>query len=123
LGFFAVTALMLSALGIFAAVSYAVRRQLRELGIRVALGATRARILRLVAARESRPVVLGVAAGLLGALWSSQLVRNQLVDLSPADPATIFAVVLLVGLVAMAACMIPALRASSVDPMIVLRED
>jgi putative ABC transport system permease protein len=123
LGFFAVTALMLSALGIFAAVSYAVRRQLRELGIRVALGATRARILRLVAARGSRPVVLGVAAGLLGALWSSQLVRNQLVDLSPADPATIFAVVLLVGLVAMAACMIPALRASSVDPMIVLRED
>jgi len=59
----------------------------------------------------------------LGALWSSQLVRNQLIDLSPADPATTLAVVLLVGFVAMTACLIPALRASSVDPMIVLREE
>jgi putative ABC transport system permease protein len=123
LGFFAVAALVLSALGIFAAVSYNVRRQLRELGIRAALGASPARILRLVAARGLKPVSLGVVAGLLGALWSSQLVRNQLIDLSLADPATTLAVVLLVGFVAMTACLIPALRASSVDPMIVLREE
>jgi predicted permease len=123
LAFFAAAALGLSGLGIFAAVSYTVRRRWRELGIRSALGASPARILRHVAASGLRPVGLGLAIGLVTALWSAQLLRSQLFALSPHDPLTAAAVAGVVAAVALAACVAPGLRAAAVDPAVVLREE
>jgi predicted permease len=123
LGFFAAAALGLSALGIFAAVSYGVRQRQRELGVRSALGASPAQLLRLVTLRGLAPVGPGLGAGLVGALWSSRLLRSQLFELSPTDPATVAAVIAAVGAVALTACALPGLRAAAVDPAVVLREE
>jgi len=120
---FAVVALLLAALGIFGVMSFAVVQRHREIGIRVALGAHAADVLRMVLGRAIGLVALGVGGGLLGALALSRTVRSLLFNLSPTDPATLGAVAVLLTLVALLASYLPARRATQVDPLEALRSE
>jgi predicted permease len=121
LGVFASLALVLSAVGIFGVISYVTAQRTQEIGIRVALGAQRSDVLRLVLGHGMRVVLLGVAIGLAAALGLTRVMASQLYGVSAKDPLTFAGVAALLTLVALAACYIPARRAMRVDPMIALR--
>jgi putative ABC transport system permease protein len=121
LGLFGLIALVLSAAGIFGVVSYSVTRRTQELGIRMALGATPAGILKIVLYEGARLAAAGLAVGIVAALFLTRFLRTMLFEVKPADPLTFAAVAILLGLVALAACYIPARRAMRVDPMVALR--
>jgi putative ABC transport system permease protein len=118
---FAGVALVLSVVGVYGVVSYAVVHRTPEIGLRLALGAQRENILRLTIARALRPILAGLAVGLAGALVASRLLTSLLFEVKPSDPATFALVAALLGIVALAACLIPARRATRVDPMVALR--
>jgi predicted permease len=118
---FAGTALLLAAVGIYGVMSYAVTRRTHELGIRVALGSSRREIVGLVLRQGMRLAAIGLAGGLLAAVALTQLMAGLLYGVRPADPATLGAVVLLLGGIALVACYIPARRATAVDPVVALR--
>lgn len=121
LGLFGLIALVLSAVGIFGVISYSVSRRTHELGIRMALGATPAAILKMVLREGGRLAVAGVAVGLVAALILTRFLRTMLFEIKPMDPLTFAAVAILLALVAPAAGYIPARRAMRVDPMVALR--
>jgi ABC-type antimicrobial peptide transport system permease subunit len=123
LGAFAVLALVLSSVGIYGVISYLVARRTQEIGIRMALGADRLKVLRLVLRNGMRLAALGVAIGLAGALALTRLMANMLYGVSATDPVTFIGLAALLLLVALAACYIPARRAMRVDPVIALRYD
>ena len=116
-----VIALALSAFGIYGVVSYNVGRRTREIGLRVALGAARRDVIGLVVGGAMRLVMFGVLIGLLGAVGVGQLLRSQLVGVSPHDPLTFALIATVLATVAFVASVIPARRASRVDAMIALR--
>jgi predicted permease len=118
---FGVLALLLSAIGIYGVMSYAVSRRTREIGVRVALGAGRRDVVGMVVGRAMRLAALGLVVGAAGALGAGQLLQSQLVGVSPRDPATFAAIVLLLGAVAFLASWLPARRAAAVDPLVALR--
>ncbi len=120
-GLFGAVALALTALGVYGIVSYAVTRQTRAIGIRVALGAQRADILRLVVGQGMLLVALGVMAGAAVAWGATRYLSSLLFGVTPTDPLTFAAVALAVLAVALLACWIPARRALRVDPMVALR--
>jgi putative ABC transport system permease protein len=101
---------------------YVVRQRTREIGIRIALGARSSEIIRLVLTGSSRPVAVGLAVGLFGALGASQVLRSELYGVSPLDPITYGAVALLLAGAAMGASYLPARRAARLDPTQALRE-
>ncbi|HET6198865.1 MAG: ABC transporter permease [Candidatus Acidiferrales bacterium] len=121
LGVFAGAALLLAAVGIYGVMSYSVSQRTHEMGIRLALGAPQTEILKLILGRGAKLALLGVATGILAATALTRLMSSLLFGVSPSDPATLAAVAVLLMLVAMAACYIPARRAMRVDPMIALR--
>jgi predicted permease len=121
LGVFAALALVLSAVGIFGVISYVTGQRTQEIGIRVAMGAQRGDVLRLVLGHGMRVVPLGVAIGLAAALGLTRLIASQLYGVSANDPLTFAGVAALLTLVALAACYIPARRAMRVDPTVALR--
>lgn len=123
LAFFAVAALFLTLVGIYGVVAFLVGRRSREIGIRIALGAQRRDVLRLVIQQGMKPVVFGSVAGLAGSLAASRLVASQLYGVSPSDPLTLTSIVVLLGTAALLACWLPARRAARVDPMVALRHD
>jgi putative ABC transport system permease protein len=123
LAFFAGSALLLTIMGIYGVVAFLVGRRRREIGVRVALGAQRGDILRLVLHRGMKPVALGGVAGLAGSLVASRLVASQLYGISASDPLTLASIVLLLALAALVACWLPARRAARVDPMEALRQE
>jgi hypothetical protein len=112
----------LAAVGMFGVFGYVVQQRTREIGIRIALGARPAGIVRLVLAGTARPVLAGLVAGILGALGASRLLRSELYGVSPLDPATYAAVALLLAAAATAASYVPARRAARLDPTQALRE-
>ena len=121
IGGFAALAILLAMVGLYGLISYSVSQRGPELGIRIALGAQRGDILRLVVGEGARLAAIGVAAGLAAGLALTQLMRGLLFGVSAADPATFAVVAIGVGLVALAACCIPARRAIRTDPIVALR--
>jgi predicted permease len=121
LGAFAALALILAGVGIFGVISYIVGQRTQEIGIRVALGAGRADVLLLVMGQGVRMIVIGLGAGVVAALALTQLMATLLFNVSPADPLTFAGVAILLAMVALAACYVPARRAARVNPIIALR--
>ena len=121
LGVFAAVALLLACVGIFGVVSFGVAQRTREFGIRMAMGAIRRDIVRLVLGGSSAPVLVGAAAGLAGAVALATVFRGLLFGVTSSDPAVLAAVPLLLGAVAVVSALLPALRASRVDPAVSLR--
>jgi predicted permease len=122
-GSFAVLAALLAAVGLYGVVAYSVRRRSREIGIRIALGAGRSRVVAGVVGRSLLLVAGGLAVGLVVATLGSGLVASQLYQVAPTDPASYAAVVVLVALVGVAAALAPARRASRVDSVTALRSE
>jgi putative ABC transport system permease protein len=123
LALFAAIALLLAAVGIYGVVAYSVEQRTREMGIRTALGAPGGAVVRTVLAGSLRTVAAGLAVGLLGALALTRLLRGLLYGVSPIDPVIFSAVAALLALVAVVATLIPARRATRVDPMVALRNE
>jgi len=123
LALFAAMALVLAAIGIFGVISYSVSRRTQEIGIRVALGASRAAILRLVSRETLALVVAGLAVGIPAALAASRLLGHLLFGVSASDPLTLAAVSLTLVAVAAVAAYLPMRRATRVDPLIALRHE
>jgi len=122
LGGFAVLALVMACLGLYGVMAYAVAQRTRELGVRLALGAARGSVLGLVLRQGLTLVGVGGAVGLVGALALSRVLQSQLYEVRAADPVTLVGVVLLLGTVAFVATLVPARRATRVDPAVALRE-
>jgi putative ABC transport system permease protein len=120
---FAVAALALAAIGIYGVISYMVSRRTREFGLRMALGAQRREVLRLVMAQASRHVAVGLLLGTAGALAAARLLRNQLYGIAGFDQWTQLAVVAVLTLVAGLAVWVPARRATGTDPLLALRHE
>ncbi len=123
LGVFAAVALLLAGVGIYGVLSYIVGQRTREIGIRIALGARRAHVLRWVMAAGARMALIGVAVGIAAALGLTRLMASLLYGVSALDPLTFASVAVMLLVVALAACYIPAWRAMRVDPIVVMREE
>jgi len=121
LGVFASLALLLASIGIYGVISYVVGERTREIGIRMALGAEARNVLLMVLGQAGKMVMLGVAAGVLCALALTRLMSSMLFGVSPTDPLTLAGVAIVLTLVSLLACWIPARRATRVDPLVALR--
>jgi putative ABC transport system permease protein len=123
LGVFAGVALLLAAVGIYSVLSYIVRGRSREIGIRAALGAQSADVLRLVLVEGMSPVLAGIVIGTVAAIASARVMKTLVFGVSPSDPLTLAAVAATLAVVALIASLVPAYRALRLDPVKVLRAE
>ena len=120
---FSAIALALATIGIYGVATYVAALRTREIGVRIALGATRTAVRRLILQQSAWPIVAGIFVGLAGALYASRAAQAFLVDISPVDPVTFALVPLFLALVALAATYLPARRASRIEPVAALRDE
>jgi predicted permease len=123
IGFFAASALLLAAVGLYGVIAHGVAQRAREIGIRMALGAVPGEVLRLVVRQALLLAAVGVGIGTVGALAATSLIRSQLYEVSPADPVTYVAIAAAVLGVALLAALVPARRATRIDPMAAMRAE
>jgi len=123
LSIFALLAVVLACTGLYGVISYTVAERTREVGVRMALGATRGNVLALVFAQSGRLVALGVAFGLIVAFFATRLLGTLLYGIGATDLTTFISVPAGLGVVALVAALIPARRASQVDPIIAMRSE
>jgi ABC-type antimicrobial peptide transport system permease subunit len=121
LGFFAFCGLLMAVIGLYGVVAFAVAQRTQEIGVRMALGATRINVLKLIAIEGIWLIVLGAVVGLAAALGSARLLKSLLFGVAPHDPVTYAAVTALLALVALVATLIPARAAMRVEPVEALR--
>lgn len=121
IGFFGLTALLLATTGVFGVMAYSVSRRTREIGIRLALGAAAGDVLKMILGQGLRPILVGVAIGIAGALALTRTVESLLFGVTATDPLTFGGVTLLLVGAALLACYVPARRVTKVDPVIALR--
>jgi putative ABC transport system permease protein len=121
LAIFAAVALLLAAVGVYGVIAYTVAQRTNEIGIRVAMGAQRRDVLRLILGQGSRLIFVGVALGITAGLLVTRLMSGLLFGISATDPETFAGVALLLSAVALLACYMPARRAMQVDPLVALR--
>jgi putative ABC transport system permease protein len=121
IGFFGTTALLLATAGVFGVMAYSVAQRTREIGVRMALGASSRGVLRMVLGQATATAAVGVVIGIAGAFALTRWMQSQLFGVSPTDPLTFVGVALLLILVSVAACYFPARRATRVDPLVALR--
>jgi putative ABC transport system permease protein len=121
LGGFAALALELAAVGIYGVMSYVEAQRTHEIGIRMALGAQPADVLRMVVRQGMALALIGIVIGLFGALWLTQFMSKLLYEVSPTDSVTFLLIPLVLAVVVLCACLIPARRATRVDPLVALR--
>ena len=123
LGTFGLIALLLAMIGVYGVVNYIVAQRTREIGIRMALGAQGEQVLALVVRGALRPVVAGLALGVIGAFFAARLLGTLLFHVQPGDPLVLAGIAGMLGASAIAASLVPARRASRLDPIKVLRTD
>jgi putative ABC transport system permease protein len=123
LGLFAGLAVALAAIGLYGVISYAVTQRTHELGVRTALGATRADVLTLIVRQGLVLVLLGVAIGIPAAVALNRVIASRLFGVTSTDPATFVAAAVIFVSIALLACSIPARRATKVDPLVALRAE
>ena len=123
LGAFAALALILAGVGIYGVMSYTASQRTHEIGIRMALGGQRRDVLRLILGEGASLTFVGILIGIVGALGLSRLMASLLFEVKPTDPEIFATVAILLALVALAACYIPARRAMRTDPMVALRDE
>jgi len=121
IGIFAGVAVLLAAIGLYGVISYSVAQRTQELGVRIALGAQRRDIFKLVLGQGLLVTIIGIGIGLAGSFALTRFLSSLLFEVSPNDPANIAGVSALMILVALAACYIPTRRAANVDPLVALR--
>ena len=121
LGIFALNGLVLVGIGVYSVMAYSVSRQTHEIGIRMALGALQANVLRLVMRTGFELIVIGLIIGFVASLGLTRLIKDELWGVSAFDPATFGSVACVLAAVGVAACLFPARRATKVDPLVALR--
>jgi len=122
-GFFSVVALLLAGVGLYGVINYAAVRRTREIGIRIALGARRASVVRLIVSDTSLPVLAGIALGIGGGIAMARYLASQLFGVKPTDFWSLAAPLACILIAALAAVLPPAFRAASADPLIALRHE
>ncbi|HJZ71558.1 MAG TPA: FtsX-like permease family protein, partial [Vicinamibacterales bacterium] len=120
---FALSALVLAAVGVYGVLAYAVERRMQEIGIRMALGATPTEVIGLVIAQGSRLTIVGTVFGLLGAFGVTRVLQNMLFGVTASDTVAFVGAALVLGTVALVATVIPAWRAARIDPIAALRQE
>jgi len=123
LGVFAGVALLLATVGIYGAVAYSVEQRTGEIGVRMALGAQTADVLELIVSQGMKPVIIGLAVGIVATFALGRLIASQLFDVSAHNPALLSGATLLLAATALVACLLPARRATRVDPIQALRAE
>ena len=123
LGIFAGVALLLAAIGIYGVMAYTFSRRTNEIGIRMAMGAQRSDILKVALTEGTVTIAFGVAAGLVGSLVLTRFLQSMLFSVKPTDAATFATIAALLAAVTLLACLVPAHRATRVDPLIALRHE
>jgi putative ABC transport system permease protein len=118
---FAVLAIFLAAVGVYGVLSYSISQRTREIGVRIALGAQRGRVLRMAVGEGMKLAILGTVVGMAGGFVLTRLMASLLFGITAHDPLTFAAVGVVVAIVSFAACYIPARRAMRVDPIVALR--
>jgi putative ABC transport system permease protein len=122
-GGFSAIALFLAAIGIYGVLSYFVVQRRQEIGVRMALGAQRSNVLRLILGQGARLIAIGIAIGIVGGVWAARALTSLLFGVKSTDLPTFIAVSVLLASLALVACAVPALRATRVDPLVVLRNE
>jgi ABC-type antimicrobial peptide transport system permease subunit len=123
LGLFSSIALLLALVGLYGVLAYYVSQRYHEIGVRMALGASRGQVAKIILSRGMGMVAVGLVLGIAGSYWATRLIQQLLFGVEPTDPTTFVVSALAFGMVALMACLLPAWRATRIDPVMVLQAE